>query len=122
MRADTKQQTQMNTQSTDVSASFAADPEYTEVTVIVEFIKLALVNCADTELTLDCGDQRRTLEKGTSECLESSSELRFAARDLVMETNDADVFLSGTLLGLDQASGTVDTDDQAASDLGIESA
>lgn len=39
-----------------------------------------------------------------------------------MEADDADVFLAGTLLGLDEASGAVDADDQAAGDFGIESA
>jgi len=41
--------------------------------------------------------------------------------DSVVETKNADVLLTGTLLRLDQASGAVNADNQASSDLGIES-
>ena len=37
-----------------------------------------------------------------------------------MQTDDADVFLTSTLLGLDKTRRTVDADDQASCDLGIE--
>lgn len=39
----------------------------------------------------------------------------------IVEAKDANVLLTSTLLGLDQTSGTVDTDDQTSSNLGIES-
>ena len=39
-----------------------------------------------------------------------------------METDDADVFLAGTLLGFDETGGTVDTDNQTAGDFGVEGA
>lgn len=41
--------------------------------------------------------------------------------DGIVETENADVLLTGTLLRLDQASGTINADDQASSNLGIES-
>ena len=37
-----------------------------------------------------------------------------------MQTNDADVFFSSTLLRLDEASSAVQTDNEATSDFGIE--
>jgi len=115
-----KEKTKVNTEGTDVGTSLAADPENTEVTVIVELDKLALVDGSDTELTLDGRDQRRTLEESTSKGLEGAGELGLAAGDLVVKSDNANVLLSGTLLGLDETGGAIDTNDQAASDLGIE--
>jgi hypothetical protein len=39
----------------------------------------------------------------------------------VVKTKDANVLLTSTLLGLDQTGGTIDTNDQTSSNLGIES-
>lgn len=88
---------------------------------VVEFVELAFVDGTDTELTLDGGDERRTLEECTGECFESASELSFAAGELVVEADNADVFFTSTLLGLDETSSAVETDDQTASDFGVES-
>lgn len=121
MSTNAKEKTKVNTEGTDVGTSLAADPEHAKVTVIVELDELALVDGSDTELTLDGRDQRRTLEEGTGEGLEGAGELRLAARNLVVKSDNANVLLSGTLLGLDETSGTIDTNDEAASDLGIES-
>lgn len=63
----------------------------------------------DTELALDGADQRGALEQRTGERLEGARELRLAAGDLVVETDDAEVLLTGTLLRLDEAGGAVDT-------------
>jgi len=117
--ANTEQKTQVNTESTDISTSLTADPENTEVTVIVKLVEVALVDGTDTQLTLDGGDQGRTLEESTGEGLQSTTELSLATGDLVVETDNANVLLTSTLLGLDQTSSTVNADDQAASDLGI---
>jgi hypothetical protein len=121
MRADTKKQTQMHAKGTDVGSSLATDPEDTKVALIVELVKLALVDCADTELALDGGNQRWALEERAGEGLESASELGLAAGELVVETDDAHVFLSGALLRLDETGRAVDADDQAAGDFGVES-
>jgi hypothetical protein len=118
---NTEQQTQVNTESTDVGTSLTADPEDTEVALIVELVQLALVDGTDTELTLDGRDQGRTLEKSTSEGLQGAAELSLATGDLVVQTDHAHVLLTGTLLGLDETGGTVNADNQAASDLGVES-
>lgn len=116
---NTEQKTQVHAECTDIGSSLTADPEDTEVAVVVELDQLALVNGTDTQLTLDGGDQRRALEEGTGQGLEGTGELGLAARQLVVESNDGDILLSGTLLGLDQAGGTVDTDNQTTSDLGV---
>lgn len=118
---DTKKETQVNTECSDVGTSLTADPEDTEVSVVVELDELALVDGSDTELTLDGRDQRRALEQSTGEGLESASELSLATGQLVVEADDSHILLSGTLLGLDKTSSAVDADDQATGNLGIES-
>jgi hypothetical protein len=122
VRTNTKKKSKVNAESSNICTSLAADPEDAEMSVIVEFIELALVNRSDTKLTLDGGDQRGALEQSTSESLECALELSLTTGDLVVETDHADVLLSGTLLGLDQASGTVNANNQATSNLGIKSA
>lgn len=120
MGTDTKQQTQVHAQGSDIGTSLAAHPEHTQVAVIVKLNQLALVDGSDTQLSLDGGNQRRALEQGTGEGLEGAGELGLAARQLVVETNDGNVLLSGSLLGLDQASRAIDTDNQTSRDLGVE--
>ena len=121
MGTDTEQKTQVNAKSTDVGTSLAADPEDTKLPLVVELVELALVDGTDTELTLDGGDERGTLEESTSEGLESARELGLAAGQLVVETDDADVLLTGALLRLDETGSAVNADDQTSSDLGVKS-
>ncbi|KAL3706758.1 hypothetical protein TMatcc_007771 [Talaromyces marneffei ATCC 18224] len=78
------------------------------------------VRISDTELTLDGGNQRRTLEEGSSQSLEGASELSFTTGNLVVETNDTHVLLSGTLLGLDETGCTINADNQTTGDFGVE--
>jgi hypothetical protein len=119
---DTKQETQMDAESPNVRSGLAADPEDAEVPIVVELKKLALVDGADTELALDGGNERRTLEQRAGQSLQSASELGLAAGDLVMETDHANVFFSGALLRLHEAGCAVDADDQTSGNLGIEGA
>lgn len=121
VRTHAKQKSQVHTECSDVSTGLAADPEDTEVTVVVELDELRLVDGPDTELTLDGRNQGGSLEQGTSEELEDASKLCPAARDLVVEAHNGDILLSGSLLGLDETCGTVDADNETSGDLGIES-
>lgn len=115
-----EQQTHVYTQSSDVRASLAADPEDTEVAVVVELNQLRFVDGSDTELTLDGGDQGRSLEEGAGEELEDASKLGLAAGNLVVEPHNRNVLLSGSLLRLDKSGGSVDAHDQASCDFGVE--
>jgi hypothetical protein len=117
--ADTEKKTQVDTEGTDVGTSLTADPEDTEVALVVELVVLALVDGTDTELALDGRDKRGALEERTGQGLQSANELGLATGDLVVETDHTDILLTGTLLGLDQAGGTVNADDQTTGDLGI---
>jgi hypothetical protein len=120
VRTNTEQKTQVNAESTDVGTSLTADPENTKLPLIVEFVKLALVDGSDTELTLDGGDERGTLEESTSEGLECACKLGLATGQLVVQANNANVLLSGTLLRLDETGSAVNAHNQTSSDLGIE--
>lgn len=118
---DTQQKTKVNTECTDVGTSFARNPEDTELSLVVELVKLALVDGSDTELSLDGGNKRRTLEESTSEGLKGAGELCLATGELVVKSDNTDILLAGTLLRLDQAGGAVNADNQTSSDLGVES-
>lgn len=137
VRADAEEQAQVDAEGSDVGSGLARHPKDAEVAIVVELDQAALVDGSDTELALDGGDERGALEEGARELLESLGKGGLAALDLVMETDDADVLLAGTLLGLDESGGAVNADNwsllgltaekgreertQAASDLGIES-
>lgn len=110
----------MNTKCTDIGSCFATDPENAQVSLIVELVQLAFVDGSDTELSLDGGDQRRTLEEGTSQGLESSRELCLTTWKFIVQSDNADILLSSTLLRLDKSCCAVNADDQASSNLGVE--
>lgn len=118
---NSEKETKMDAQRSDIGTSLAADPEHTQVSVIVKFDELALVDGSDTQLTLDGRDQRWALEQGTGHCLKGFGELRLATGQLVVQANDGNVLLACALLGLDQAGGTVNADNQAPRHLGIQS-
>lgn len=120
VRAYAQQQTQVHAEGSDVGASLAADPEDTEMTVVVELDKLGLVDGSDAELSLDGRDQGRSLEQGASKKLEDARKLGLAAGDLVVESHNRHVLLSCTLLRLDKSRGPVDANDETPCDLGVE--
>ena len=117
---NTEEETKVDAEGSDIGTGLAGNPEDTEMTVIVELDELRLVNGTDTKLALDGRDQRRSLEESTGEGLEGGSEGSLTAGDAVVEADNANVLLTSTLLGLDKSGGTVDADNQAAGDLGIE--
>jgi hypothetical protein len=117
--AHTEQKTEMHAQSTDVGTGLAAHPEHAQLPLVVELVQLALVDRTDTELALDGGNKRRSLEKGTSERLEGARKLRLTSGQLVVHADDAHILLSGSLLRLDETGRAIDANDEATSDLGI---
>lgn len=119
--ADTKQKTQVHAESTDVGSGLAADPEDTELPLIVKLVELALVDGSDTKLTLDGRNERRSLEESSGESLKGARKLRLASRQLVVKADDAHILFSSSLLGLDKAGGAVDANDETTGDLGIKS-
>lgn len=120
VRTDTKQETEVHAESTDVGSSFAAYPEHTKLSLIVKLVKLALVDRSDTQLSLDSRDERRSLEESTSKGFQRTRELSLASRELLVKADDAHVLLSSTLLRLHKTSGAVNADNETSSDLGVE--
>ena len=120
MGTDTEQKTKMHAKSTDIGSSLAADPEYTKLPLVVELVKLALVNGSDTELTLDGGNKRWSLEESSGERLESARKLRLASGKLVVHADNANILLSSSLLRLYKTGGAVDADDETTGDLRVE--
>lgn len=90
------------------------------MSVIIELVKLAFVDSSNSQLSLHGRDERRSLEKSASESFESTGELCFTTGKSIVQTDNADVLLSCTLLGLDEARCAINTDDQTSCDLGIE--
>lgn len=109
----------MNTEGTDISTSFTADPENTKVSIIIELVELALMNCPDTKLALDCRNQWWALEESTSKSFESALELSLSTRNFVVEADNTNILFSGTLLGFNQTSSTINANNQATGDLRI---
>lgn len=122
VRTDSKEQTQVHAEGTNVGTRLAANPEHTEMSVVIKLQQLTLVDCSDTQLALDGGDERRTLEERAGQSLQRASELGLSARDLVMQADDAHVLLSSTLLRLDQARSAINADNQTTRDFRIEGA
>lgn len=81
--------------------------------------ELTFVDGPDPELPLDGGDEGRALEDGAGEGLEGAGDLGDVG-DGGVEAGDADILLAGTLLGFDEAGGSVDADDEVAGDFGVE--
>ena len=64
----------MHAERSNVRSSFARDPEDGEMTVVVEFDEVALVDGSDSQLSLDGGNERRSLEECSGERFESPGE------------------------------------------------
>jgi hypothetical protein len=119
--ANTEEETKVDTEGTDVGTGLARNVEDSKLALVVELEELAGVDGADTELSLDSRDKRRALEESTSEGLEGARELCLSTGELAVQTEDCNIFLSGTLLALHEAGGTVNADNKASSDLRVES-
>jgi hypothetical protein len=107
----------VDAKSTDVCTGLARDPEDGEVSLLVELEHLGLVDGSDSQTTLDGSDERGTLVESTTEGLKSALDLGLI--DLLVKTGNGNVLLTGSLLGLDKTSGTLNADDQATSNLRI---
>ena len=110
----------MDTEGSNISSSFARNPEDSHVSLLVILDELALIDSSNSEFLLDSRDEWRSLEDSSSECLQSLLKLLNFV-NLSMELDNGDVLLTGRLLGLDESSGVVDASNKAPSDLRIQS-
>jgi len=108
----------MDTESSNISTSFAGNPEDTHVSLLVIFDQFTLVNGSDSQFFLDSRDKWWSLETSTSEGLKSFLKfLHFI--DLAMELDNGDVLFTGRLLSFDKSCGIVNASDQTSSNLWI---
>ena len=77
----------MDAKGTNVSASLAANPENTHITVFVVFNELGLIDGSNPEFFLDGGNERRSLEAGTFERVKRLLELLDLVERLVKLDN-----------------------------------
>jgi hypothetical protein len=80
------------------------------------------VDCSDTQLPLHGGYEGRTLEECASKGLKGSGELCFAPRNLVMQSNNTNVFFSSSLLRLYKPCSAINANDQTASHFRVKGA
>lgn len=83
----------MDAQGTNVSASLAADPENTHITVFVVFNKLGFIDGSNSKLFLDGRNEGRSLEAGTFERVKCLLELLDLVKRL-MEFDNSNVLLT----------------------------
>lgn len=116
-----QKQTNVDAESSHVGSSLAGNTEDTKSLLGVILEQLRLIDGPDTEFSLDSGDLRRFLEETASEGIEDVFELDLTI-DGAVQPDDADVLFTRSLLGFGQSGGSLETDDEAAGDLGIEGA
>jgi hypothetical protein len=121
MTTCTDQQTQVNTEGTDVGPRLARYPKYTEIALLVIFNQFTFVYRPNAELALHSRYKGRTLEQRSRECFHSSVEL-LRVLNGGMESNHPDVLFTRRLLSLDETGGTIDAYDETAGDFWIEGA
>lgn len=112
--------TEVNTLSSDISSGFARNVEDSHVLLSVEIEKFGPVDSSNSQSLGDSGDKRGSLEDGTLQLGESSLELGLSF-DGSVKLEDSNVLFSSRLLGLHESSGSIQADDEASSNLRVES-
>ena len=120
MSTATEKVANVDTESTDVGSSLAADPEDTHITVFVVLDQLALIDGSDSQFLLDSRDQGRALEASTFQRVDCLLKLLDLVETL-MELDYSNVFFTSGLLSLDESGGVVDADNEATSNLRVKS-
>lgn len=121
MPSHPKYKPQVDAERPNIGARLAGNPENDQMAIWVVLKELAFVDGSNPELAFDGGDERGALEDGSGERLEGSADLGMV-RDGGVEAGDANVLLSGSLLGFDEAGGAIDADDEVPGDFGVEGA
>jgi hypothetical protein len=116
-----QEKAKVNTECSDIGTGFTAYPEDAQMPLGVIFVKLALVDRSHTKPSLNGGDQRRALEESTGKAFNGGRK-KVGVGDIVVQTNNSNVFLTGALLGLDQTSRSINANNKATSNSRIKSA
>jgi hypothetical protein len=116
-----QEKAKVNTKGSDIGAGFTANPEDPQMPLRVIFVQLAFIDRSHTKPSLHGRDQRRALEESTSKAFDGGRE-KVGVGDIVVQTNNSNVFLTGALLGLDQTSRSINANNKATSNSRIKSA
>lgn len=111
----------MNAQRSHIEASLDAHPKYSHLLLFIELDELAIVDGANTQVSLDGRDHRRTLKDRTRQRLQRLLNFLHII-DGRVKTHNADVLFASALLRLGQSSRSIDAHDQRAGHFGIERA
>jgi len=79
--------------STYISTGFATNPEDGHLLLFIELDEFALVDCSDSQVALDGGDDWRSLKQGTAHCLQGLGNL-FSVLNRTVETNNTNVLFT----------------------------
>lgn len=83
--ANTQKKAKVDAERSDIGTGLARHPEDTKVSVVVELEHLAFVDASNSELSLDGGDQGRSLEQSTGQGLQGTLELNLTTRQFVVD-------------------------------------
>mmetsp|Transcript_16843 Transcript_16843/g.39923 ORF Transcript_16843/g.39923 Transcript_16843/m.39923 type:complete len:219 (-) Transcript_16843:483-1139(-) len=97
--AGTNEQTEMDAHGSDVRSGLARHPKDAQVALLIVLDEFRFVNGADAKLALHGRDEGRTLEEGAGQRFDGPVQLAHVLNGRV-ETDDADVLLTGRLLRL----------------------
>lgn len=85
MATNSQEKAEVNTERSNVCTRLTRHPEDTKVSIVVELEHLALVDASNSKLSLDGGNQGRSLEQGTGQGLQSTLELNLTTRQFVVD-------------------------------------
>jgi len=111
----------MHAQSPDVRPRLARHPKNAQIPLLVVLDQLGFVNGPNPQLALDRRNEGRALKQRPRQRLHGPIE-GFDVVESGVEADHPHVLLPGRLLRLDETSGAVDADDEAAGDFGVEGA
>mmetsp|Transcript_29648 Transcript_29648/g.60579 ORF Transcript_29648/g.60579 Transcript_29648/m.60579 type:complete len:523 (+) Transcript_29648:129-1697(+) len=115
------QEPQVHAQSPDVRPRLARHPKNAQIPLLVVLDQLGFVNGPNPQLALDRRNEGRALKQRPRQRLHGPIE-GFDVVESGVEADHPHVLLPGRLLRLDETSGAVDADDEAAGDFGVEGA
>jgi len=94
MGTTSKEITEMNTKSSNVSSCFTRNPENSHISLLIVFDEFTLINGSNSKLFLDSRDKWWSLETGSSKSFECFFDfLNFI--NLRMEFDNSNIFFTG---------------------------
>jgi hypothetical protein len=116
---DSQKESEVLAKGSNVTSRLNRTPKDGQSLVFVVLEEFDLVNLPDSESLFDSRNSGWHLKNRTSQKTHGLDQC-FSRLDLRMHSQNTNVFLTGSLLGLGQSCSPVEASDQTASDLGIQ--